>query len=770
MAAMPVAAMRLRFNVRYGGAKVEGGEICVYQSPGLGSDDPVPKYFASNDVRCLPADKILAFPEGKWSYVTRVGERYVSYGGSMDVVGGQAEAGYREFVAEVHDAVSVDLSSVVSTLAPDEFVVIYFPSTRARLATSAPLPRGSATIQIPNSVPWLPVVSDGKTLRRVGRLHAGSSKPERIDAAELSADPGSIDVVTWFRWQRGDHDYVANNPAPDIVLFDGTIEHQPLAGAGSAYSDGLVIFKKIPRKPAELHIAGELWESRNVPIALPVTSSSVLVVQALPANPAGAVAVALSIDSALLRLQPKARTCDRVTLATDARLTIELARCEQLILDMTPGELQQLGGCETVVHRDLQAEELATPAVLGGLPAGVYRLGARHAALPTKFTSVQVATGRRTEAPFDLRYANIYGHITRGGEPVAAHVVFSGGDAASDADTGAYAAVLTASPERRLVTVTSCGGSWRYTFVPDTPVVAGSTFDVNVPRNRVEALVLDAATGQPIAGAKVSATANAGSDQQPLVVRATGTATGAAGDTTLESLLPNRNQKLCARHDDYAERCEELDTLADDETRSVTLRLNRIEKRDGRIVSSFSMKQLVLMWVDPSGRVTEMDNVRDDGSFRYGTAHSVAEQVVLVSATHPLAVIHPAPATDEQPLTITVPNGPLRTVQVRLTPEAASPNALIALRFGALPIPFAAFSRHQVMRGLDQEVRSSGPLVIPDLLGTEPIFVMRGPDPEQLPRDLLTAGGAMEAACARPEYRPLCTVLPVGGDGVVTFP
>ena len=53
--AFQAAAVRLDFEVLHAGAPVGSAEICAYKSPGLGGNDPVSKYFADNDVHCLPA-------------------------------------------------------------------------------------------------------------------------------------------------------------------------------------------------------------------------------------------------------------------------------------------------------------------------------------------------------------------------------------------------------------------------------------------------------------------------------------------------------------------------------------------------------------------------------------------------------------------------------------------------------------------------------------------------------------------------------------------
>lgn len=762
----PAAAMRLRFDVRYGEQKIDGAEICVFPSPGVGEDDPVPKYFASDDVRCLPADRVLAFPAGKWSYVTRVGERYVSYGASMDIVRGAAEAGYKEIGVEVVDAVQVDFANVIASIPNGQFLVVYFPSTRLRLATSAPLPRGSTSMTIPLGVPWIPLLSDGTSVTRVGRLHRSTTQPEVVGAGELAPRDGVVDVVAWFRWNQDGRDYAINNPPPTLRLMSGGIEQQAIAGVGSSYSDGLVIFKNVPRTAARLSVGGELWEPSERALAAPAAGAQTVMVPALPANPAGAVELQLSFDRRLLGSNPNARTCDRNDLAKAAEslVSIELSRCAQLLPDMTPGELQQLGGCEAASVHSIDPEAAAKAIMFPGLSAGRYRIAITLPRLPPKYTSVHVAAGRRTELPFELRYADIYGHVTRGGKPLAARLLFAGGSAVSDRQTGEYAAVLSASPERRLVTVTPCAGSWRYVLLPESPVVAGAVFDVDVPDDRIDVTVANASTGSAIVDAKTSAVANIGSEEAPVTVRTANVATGEDGRATLEPLPVDRDLQICARHDDYRERCVDVPKLDGGEHREVRLELQRIAKLDGKVSSPFSVHNLLLMWVTPDGRVTEVDAVHDDGSFRYGTAHAAPEHVVLVSASHPLTAL-PIPAREDG-LKIAVPSGPLRAIRITLSPRTPAANALVGLRIGGMPIPYEAFSRHQVMRGLDQEVRNRGPLVVPDVLATDVVTVQRGPDPDQLPRGVNT----IEDACMRPEYRPLCSSLLVGAEGGVTFP
>lgn len=747
-------ALRLQFVVRHGGETVTGAQVCMFPAPGLGGDDPIPKYFASNEIRCLPADEILTVPEGNWAYFATAG-KYVSAGAIAGVSGDQRVS------IDVVDSVPLDVSNVIPTLPKGAFLVLYF----VRPATSLPVRSGETSVRIPARAPWLPVISNGTQIIGIGSLHKGGDTPEVLTADEFRKS-STRDVVTSIRWPKeGNRDSIRKNPPPRVRLrLPAGDELRPLVESGSTYSDGIIVFKDIPSNAGSVSIesGGDMWETRAVKVSM--TGGNVVNAPPLDESPAGAVELALTIDSRLATA-PATPSCG--TSARDAEkneIAITVSRCSDLTAGMTSGELANAGHCSTVASRDVIPADAVKPVTLGTLGPGLYRLGIKAPRLRPVYSVITVEAGRRLFVERQLTYVTVFGTVRRGADPVAAKIDFGVGETVSAAASGSYAAMLNEAPNQHVVTVTPCDGSDAFRFVPEQPIVAGSTFDIDIPRNAVHLSLHDSMSHQPVAGAKTLLRINFSVDGKAFPLSKGGPVSGADGVAVIPTVPARRSMTACASHEDYERACSQAFELDTSETKDIPLELRKLAKAAGRIVSPHSLDGALLFWSTAEGRVTEMDVVNADGTFKYDAPHTQAEHVVLTGPSHPLTVLPAALPDDSGVVQITVPGAAARTVTVS-TSDTVDKDALLGVAVGDLVVPDAAFARHQAFRNTYPFVVDHGPAVIRDVLATGAVRVTHGPGADRLP----PRQAALWAACERPEWRATCISMLVPVSGAVSF-
>jgi hypothetical protein len=297
-----------------------------------------------------------------------------------------------------------------------------------------------------------------------------------------------------------------------------------------------------------------------------------------------------------------------------------------------------------------------------------------------------------------------------------------------------------------------------------TGVAAGSVFDIDVPANGVRIAVQDAASGEPVAGAKTLLRISATLDGKPYPMTKSGGASDARGQATVEGIPPRHQVTACAFHDEYERACSDPFEVGASETKTAVVRLRKQATTRGHITSSHPLDRSVLFWSNAAGVATEMTVVNADGSFAFHQPHAADEHLVLAGVSHPLAVLPLPRPTPDGTLEIAVPQAPVRNVTIT-TVAPVDENVLLAMSVNGMAVPDGALSRHQVFRGASATVIERGPTVISDVLATGPITIVHGPGALRLPPNQRTVA----AACALPEWRAACVAMTVSGDGRITF-
>ena len=232
----------------------------------------------------------------------------------------------------------------------------------------------------------------------------------------------------------------------------------------------------------------------------------------------------------------------------------------------------------------------------------------RHGARNSKRVTVDVAAGAEVRA--DLAFAtpvSVHGHVTRGGTPIGGATVrfygpgsvnaVAGPDGAYEAmvDSGDYDLSL-ASPDGKQIP-----------FTKHVSITDAAEINLRVEISTVSARVIDADTGEPIAGAQLSASKH-GETHTMSTSR-----TGSDGMTSLD-VSPGEMLTITASQSGYANATQ--DVMGSD-NQSIVLRMLHtpgavvriVDIRDGRTLSGYVIAR------DSSGRVLASASEQDpDGT------------------------------------------------------------------------------------------------------------------------------------------------------------
>ena len=123
VAALPALAARERFIVRNNGQELSGAEVCLFQA---GDDsDPFMLHLSGNEIRCLPADRVIDIPPGKWFFYGRRGDDLVSAQVTTLTNRGTRSAPdtYSEVQIDLRPAATLDFAKANESRADDSFAI-----------------------------------------------------------------------------------------------------------------------------------------------------------------------------------------------------------------------------------------------------------------------------------------------------------------------------------------------------------------------------------------------------------------------------------------------------------------------------------------------------------------------------------------------------------------------------------------------------------------------------------------------------------------------
>jgi hypothetical protein len=619
--------------------------------------------FATQTFTCATGD--VALPAGEWTAFARRGRDLIS-----DAVVTNAQE------LRLVRATRADVAAW--PVAPNESRFVYVPRTRSALPVLETVP--ADTLAIPVTVQNGRVVSVGEATSD-GRLRVTKS-------------PSVVVPVTIERAPLG------KSQPPLVTLTDAAGKvHKPVAPiASSAAGTELVFFRGVSGG-LTAKVEGERWKTASGPADKPLTTT---------ATSKLAVNWWLANDPSVL-----AREVPECTVKSDfdrsqpgKRFHFILAQCVR-------------GNCSTVAERELPHDQARGVIELEGIPAGRYRMEIEYPNLPPVWKVVEVAADEVTRTDFEARWFTFFGKVTRGAKP--AHVRVFG--TVSDPESGEYHAILSRGPERNgLDFLVPCDGGRQFNFVYDDPPAENTRFDIEIPSNRVPVSVFDAATGTPVAQARVTLTALQEGSDSAAHFAGIGHNSDDQGHADLGPVLTNRRLIVCADHADYLRKCTDPFRMKGIDEKAIRLDLQKADKRAGRVIVNGEIQAGGVTFFGADGTMGERLFVKPDGTFTMQRPHAAGELVAFVSRSHPLYVFALQRPVGET-LDIRVPDGPLRSFDV-IRAGTATEVGFFTFAMGDLIVPMQVVSDYIARRGAQPALTPGATAPVRDVVQTGPISVI----------------------------------------------
>jgi hypothetical protein len=714
--ALESQAYRAEFIVTHAGRRLPDAEVCFFRADGL--RDPIEQFLASARSRCLPADQVLDLPAGDWNVYARHRDGLTSTHSTVMHYAGKAipEELYKAIEIELEPAGTIDFTSLLQTLRPEEHLFVYFP----KAASGRPLVEGESTAPVPAGQPvlWMAAPLRGKP-RLIG--DPVTVEQGRTIAAAAPARRGN-DLLTWVRVSRSPQGRrPARLPAVRYVTNEGRA-YDPLTPVPDHAASAFVLFRDVPRGPGTLRLEGELWDRDEIPVVVgpdsPVVTGRGLRI---------AASAVLRIDWSVAgqpQPQPDPTLCPAArSQAKDA--TVAVLRCDGLQAGQRP-ETVAADQCREIERRPIAISATRGEVTSAPLPAGPYVVELAAPGFPLVRETVEALSGETTAVPLTIAPTLVRGVVRLGAKPLQARITFASGVGYSSDTDGHFTAALARDPGAGPVRVFSCDDQLLYVDVPRKPVAEQGLYEIDIPDNRVTVNVADERTGTPLGEAEVVFRVAAPGDAATIAYSGTPQRTSAEGAVIFSRLPVDETVSICARKAAYRAACIDARLKPDESARTVSVRLQRETSRTGRVAAAGRIESGLLFWTAPDGTVTETSPVASDGTFTYARPHSDAEHLVFVSANLPLSVGVPAP--DSDPLVVSIPAAPVRDVRVSIAGRGDR-DGVVELAVGGRRIPNEAFSRHQSWRRQQAMVLRGGPLVIPAVTASAPITVTLAPSP-----------------------------------------
>jgi len=748
-------AYRVEFITVRGQERIAGSEVCLHRA-GDGQG-PVAMFFASPDVRCLPADQIIDVPSGAWSFYARHTDGYVSAHGSTLIRRGPRapDQGYRSVEVDLHPAAYVDFSELET--GADRFAA-YVPMTEhATYAPAAfPLPAGGTRIAVPAGYAFTIVRIRGGRPVAAGPFVTAKAG-ETLSAVELVPALSERDLLGWIAIDPESQANMRDVKPPIVRLLDGRKRERSPAfdwdTAGAAH-EGLVIFNDVPPGPLTLRLSGPAWRTseRSVPHDPPAGG---FLDTPLVARLAQRIAVRWHIPRS--SNQPPAECADitkKILPAAD--WTLKLMACEG---PPAQGAIRKPAACQVIRTESVPAGESGSSR-FDVSNAGLYAAILESPNTTLGALDIVIKSREDTDVELPLRVPVVFGRVTENDRPVPALIAFETGTAVADA-TGSYYAVLETDPGDNVVEVIPCDGTDTFSHIPAEVIAGSREYNINIPGNRVHVSVSDADTGKAIPGASIGrgffATENdARKAETGDDLRADG-----KGETLLRRLEPGYFLRVCAGAEGYWPRaCADPIALQIDTDETIRLSLHRRELRRGRIATNPPLQATTVYRTTAAGHIVEEIRVKSDGSFAY-TGTNPADFLVVAGVGHPLFVV-PHPAIGDSELVVRVPSGPIRTFTVAISPEMPHRSGWFTIAIGDALLPVNALAAHNTRRGFTTYIEDGGPNRVVEILESAPLRVLAilgtYPQPVSVP-DLFLL----------PQYAPIREFRPVPPDGQVVF-
>lgn len=722
------------------GQVVEGGEICRF--PAGQRQNAIRRWLTSQKTSCVAAGAAVEFPAGAWNVFARTGSAVSTEPALIDG-------------AAAPSALTLQLApaaTITTNLAEEQTAVVYAP----RRGTAVPIDRN--TQRVPADEPlWLIVMEKQQpvSIFAVPPLEAGSER--HVDARGAGV---GFAIVAWLRFSE-ERDRAALEKAPDalaphvrVTQGGPALDSDPLPPLG-VLEGSLVLLRGVKAGEAEVDLGGRGWlPSRR---RVNVTRAITLLNEPLLLRPSATLVVHWTITDSMRKLHATIGSCDDPD-GKPPKLEIRISSC-------SPPRRREPPQCQVMRQETVAADADFGELTFEDVPPGMYRAEMLYGNLPPVSRMGQAAAFQHATLRLREQFWDLYGSLTRGGEPLGrdATIVFPSGAGFARAEDSEYQAALEdVFDTDAKIEIATCDGSLKTTLLAEGRMRPRARYDIDIPDNALIVDVTDTFTRMPLPGATVKLVVFTKLvPRRPALERTMTTEAGQGGGARATFVaLPEREVHVTVSHAGYQKESVEPFTMPLNERKRLDVQLVPLRGSEGRIASARPFDDGSVVWFSAAGEETESADLWPDGTFFYVNSHTPDETMAIVSRSHPLWALRAVSASRGRTLEIPFPDVPGRTFEITHASGDRQITRMIGIAVGRMRIPQGALRAHQSLRDLPYVLRGPGPLVIRDIAETGPIDVTLGPRLEEVPHRIADPFGLPQYADA-PRKR-----LEGGAEGV----
>jgi hypothetical protein len=687
-------AARIEFVAEVEAKPLAGGEVCFYHG---GREFFSSEFFSTPETRCYPTGAVLRVPSGTWEYYLTHPEGYTTSHPNALIVPDHPPHNVHVVSRPLGTAGTLDLSRLLADSETSTSLWIYFSNEGVADSLPAVRPVSKDRMMVPaNQRIAIIMGRDGVPLRSSDPLVLRSGELLRVDGW---SHPELSDVIVGVRMDPktplDDRIGSTGLPPPGIRLVDssGTVHHPMINLRPSPLFDrSLVTFRNVSPGAYEITLSGFGWTEDRLAVRLERNAVPSGIVRPLQTLPSRNIVADWRIDELLLT--PRWNRCEEESIADQegSQISMLLRKCpdesdwrghksqcrviEQKTIDLNPAKA-----------RGLQRWEL--------LEKGRYYVEIAHETAAALSEVLVDASFGTTAVNLQVEAQTIHGRVFRGEVPVRAVLHFREGKTVSTEGTGEYRIAVSRVPHWVPIRVEPCDGSPSFAYVPTEPIRPHEPLDIRIPTNRMTVAVIDESTGGGVAGAGGNI-AVLGTERGDIeLARREFPSTDSRGETSITTLQPEIQHRVCIHHSSYHWECRDEVRLEASEEARLEIPIGPKDTIRGRVASATVILNGGLTLVQDD-RLLDSVKIEEDGRFLIRKPEPGAA-LIFTSSSHPLFVFeNPVPDATEH-LVLQPPVARTRSFTVRLAPSS-HPGGQFSVQVGATIIPGEVLSRHQLLR------------------------------------------------------------------------
>jgi hypothetical protein len=717
-------AARIEFVAEVDGNPVAGGDVCFYRG---GGDFFSSEFFSVPESRCYPTGAVLRVPSGTWEYYLNHPDGYTTSHQNALIVPDHPPHEVHVVSRPLGTAATLDLSRLLVDSETTTSLWIYFSNEGVADALPIVRPVSRARMMVPaNQRIAIIMVRDGVPLRSSDPLVLRPGELHRVDGW---SHPEFSHVIAGVRMNPkaplDDRISSTGLPPPEIRLVgpSGAVHHPVIKLRPSPLFDrSLVIFRNVSPGAHEITLSGYGWTEDRLAVRLEQNAAPSGIVRPLQTLPSRNIVADWRIDELLL--SPRWSRCEEESMADQegAQISMLLRKC--------PDESDWRGHksqCRVIEQETIDLN----PAKAGGLQRwellekGRYYVEIAHETAAALGEVLVEAGFGTTAVDLQVEAQTIHGRVFRGEVPVRAVLHFRGGKTVSAEGTGEYRIAVSRIPHWVPIRVEPCDGSRSFAYVPAEPIRPHEPLDIRIPTNHLAVAVIDESTGGGVAGAGGNV-AVLGTERGDIeLARRELPSTDSRGETSITTLQPEIQHRICIHHPSYHWECRDEIRLGASEEARLEIPVRPKDTIRGRVASATVIRDGGLTLVQDD-RLVDSVKIAEDGQFLIRSPEPGAA-LIFTSSSHPLFVFeNPVPDATEH-LVLQPPVARIRSFTVRLAPSSHH-GGQFSVQVGATIIPGEVLSRHQLLRRAGAAVVYAGRTAdIVDVAETGDIFVILWP-------------------------------------------